>query len=54
MPSVANINTARLSCVVPITLMEELRRREAKTGVYHTRIASLVLSNTLLGGIVRR
>jgi hypothetical protein len=47
-------DTVRLECSVPTALVEELKRREAKTGVYHTRIAAIVLSDALIGGIVER
>jgi hypothetical protein len=34
--------------------VEELKRREAKTGVYYTRVASIILSDALIGGIIQR
>jgi hypothetical protein len=45
--------STRLSCNLPPELWDELQKREAKTGVYHTQIAKAILSDALIGGVVR-
>jgi hypothetical protein len=47
-------DTVRMGVSLPSTLLEELKRRETKTGVYRNRIAAIVLSDALIGGIVQR
>jgi hypothetical protein len=46
--------SARLNCVLSPALMAELKRREAKVGLYHTEIARIVLTDVLIGGVVQR
>jgi hypothetical protein len=43
-------NSARLECSVPTAQVEEPQRRQTKTGVYYTRIASIVLLLGLFAG----
>jgi hypothetical protein len=47
-------DTVRMGCTVPSALAEELKRREVKTGVSRATIATLILSDALIGGIAQR
>jgi len=40
----------RLETMLPKAALDELKRREEKTGVYRTRIAANLLCRELLGG----
>jgi hypothetical protein len=39
----------RLETMLPVAALDELKRREEKTGVYRTRIAAQILCAELIG-----
>jgi len=39
------LGNKRVECMVPKPVLDQLMKEEAKTGIYHTRIAANVLCN---------
>jgi hypothetical protein len=42
-----------LETVLPAAVLDELKKREEKTGIYRTRLCAAILERELLGGSVR-
>jgi hypothetical protein len=47
-------DTVRLTFAIPSAVVEELKRRETKVGLRRGRIATVIISNALIGGVVQR
>ena len=45
------LGTYRLETIVPQSVLDELKRREAATGIYRTRVAAALLIEALTGDL---
>lgn len=50
-PGRPSLGSFRLETVLPQAAFDELKRREAATGIYFTRVATAILCTELLGGV---
>jgi hypothetical protein len=48
------IGTHRVECVVSQAVWDALKKQEKATGLYHTELARRILSEQLIGGVVRK
>ena len=52
-PGRPKLGSWRLETVLPAAVLDELKKREEKTGIYRTRLCAAILERELLGGSVR-